>query len=327
MSTASRDKQHHGMDDLIGRIVDSYHADGRTQHLDASFLPNRARTIEVIELLRRLIFPGFFDEHRLTSQTIRGRVGELLDKAGDQLYQQVRQALQYEANRVGHGDSGRADRDERTQQITMSFLDLIPEIRRVLATDIRAAFKGDPAAVGTDEAIFCYPGIDVILIYRIAHELHRFEVPLLPRIMTEYAHNETGIDIHPGAQIGESFFIDHGTGVVIGETSVIGNHVQIYQGVTLGALAPKDGDKWRGRKRHPTIEDHVTIYPNATILGGETVIGARCVINGSVFLYQSVPPDHTVRVDHPQPKLRARRKRRHDEPNESSDSRVGDFEI
>jgi serine O-acetyltransferase len=177
----------------------------------------------------------------------------------------------------------------------------IPQIRTLLATDVRAAFEGDPAAKSYDEIVFSYPGVFAIMVYRCAHQLHEQQVPLLPRIMTEYAHSFTGIDIHPGAEIGESFFIDHGTGVVIGETTVIGKNVRLYQGVTLGALSlPKDaGKRLRGKKRHPTIEDDVIIYAGATILGGDTVIGARSVIGGNVWITESVPPDTKVFLERP----------------------------
>lgn len=280
---------------LVDRLVASYKADERTQHLDSTFLPNRAATIEVLELLRRVMFPGFFDRQRLSSETIQYHVGDLLNQVRDGLYEQVRQALRYEENRTG-GD-GAGDRcphcDDEAQRVTMTFLDRLPELRRLLALDVQAAFDGDPAAHSTDETIFCYPGVDAVFIYRIAHELHTLGVPLLPRIMGEYAHNETGIDIHPGATIGESFFIDHGTGVVIGETSTIGHRVKIYQGVTLGALSTKGGQSWRGRKRHPTIEDDVTIYGGAIVLGDVT-IGQGSTIGGSVFLTHGIPPRHTV---------------------------------
>jgi len=292
----------------IESVIRSYETEPRGQHLNATFLPSRAKTIEIIELLRRILFPGFFDEHRLTTQTLRYHVGELMTSLHEKLYDQVRQAIRYEWARKADDkqDDGQAC-DLLAQQITCQFIARIPELRRLLILDVQAGFDGDPAASSLDEIIFCYPGLDVIFTHRIAHELYKLNVPLLPRIMSEYAHNETGADIHPGATIGESFFIDHATGVVIGETVVIGNRVKVYQGVTLGALSTKGGQSWRGRKRHPTIEDDVTIYPNVTILGGETVIGARCVINGSVFLIKSVPPDHTVRVNHLEPQFHPRK--------------------
>jgi len=301
------------LDQLVDQIIDSYHADPRMQHLDSTFLPNRVKTIQALELLRRLIFPGFFDEQRLSSSTIQYHVGELLNQVDALLYEQVREALRYELNQsLGQGDDC-PDCDAKAQRITRALLVKIPRLRRLLTLDVQAAFDGDPAAVSTDETIFCYPGIDAIFIHRIAHELWHMNVPLLARIMSEYTHNETGVDIHPGATIGESFFIDHGTGVVIGETTMIGKRVKIYQGVTLGALSTKGGQAWRGRKRHPTIEDDVTIYGGAIILGGDTVIGTGSTIGGTVFLTQSVPPHHTVSMKPPELKMSTRRPKRKDQ--------------
>lgn len=298
--------------ELVDRIVESYHADPSMGHLDATFLPSRAKAIQIIELLRRLIFPGFFDEQRLTSHTIQYHVSELLRQVHDQLYEQIRQALRYELNRVHGGRRGDdcKECDPQAQRITNDFLARIPDIRRRLSLDVRVTFEGDPAAINNDETIFCYPGIDAIFTHRVAHEMWTLGVPLLPRIMSEYAHNQTGIDIHPGATIGESFFLDHGTGVVIGETTVIGDRVKIYQGVTLGALSTKGGQAWSGRKRHPTIEDDVTLYGGAIILGGDTVIGQGSTIGGSVFLTKSVPPDHTVSMKLSDLKISANRRRK-----------------
>ena len=193
--------------------------------------------------------------------------------------------------------------------MTISFLETIPDLRAVLATDVQAAFDGDPAVKNVDEVIFCYPGLEAITIYRIAHALYRLDVPFVPRMLTEWAHSRTGIDIHPGARIGHHFFIDHGTGVVIGQTCEIGNHVKIYQGVTLGALSfqtDDEGDLLRGDgvKRHPTIEDRVVIYANATVLGGRTVVGHHCIVGSSVWLTRSVEPQTTVVLE--KPKLRMR---------------------
>lgn len=302
----------HSLNDLVERIVQSYVADERTQHLDSPFLPSRDRTIEILELLRRLVFPGFFDDQRLTTETIRYHVGDLLGKLRDMLYEQVRAALRYqEAQRNGRGNPHDGDRcDEKAQTITLAMLDQIPEIRRLLALDVQAAFDGDPAATCTDETIFCYPGVDAIFVHRISHALWKLQVPLLPRIMSEYLHNETGIDIHPGAEIGESFFIDHGTGVVIGETTTIGHRVKLYQGVTLGALSTKGGQTWRGRKRHPSIEDDVTIYGGAIILGGETTIGKGATIGGSVFITRSIPPGYSVTMKAPELKMTSKGSRK-----------------
>ena len=281
---------------LIDAILDSYASDDRTHHINSTFLPNREQTIEIIELLRRLLFPGFYEEQRLTWKRVRYHVGELLARTQDLLYEQVRQALRHDLNRrKGEGVGDECDTcDVDADRITNAFLESIPQLRRLLSTDVQAAFDGDPAAKHTDETIFCYPGLDAIFIHRIAHRLYELNVPMLPRIMSEYAHNETGIDIHPGATIGESFFIDHGTGVVIGETTEIGNRVKVYQGVTLGAKSTKAVAANRNKKRHPTIEDDVTIYGGAIILGGETVIGEGATVGGTVFLTHSVPANHLV---------------------------------
>lgn len=296
------------LETVVDALLRSYPKDPRTQHIDASFLPSRDEAIRIIELLRRIVFPGFFDKRRITSDNVRFHIGELLAELDEVLYEQVRQSLRYGQNNKQQGSGDDCDDcDVMARQVTDAMLAYLPDLRHAISLDVQAAFDGDPAAKGTDEAVFCYPGIDAIFIHRIAHKLCTLGVPMLPRIMSEYAHNETGVDIHPGATIGESFFIDHATGVVIGETVVIGNRVKIYQGVTLGALSTKGGQTWRGRKRHPTIEDDVTIYAGATILGGDTVIGARSTIAGSVFMTTSVPPDHMVLADHPTPKVKARR--------------------
>jgi serine O-acetyltransferase len=295
-------------DELLGGLG----PDDHLQHINKAFLPKRARVIVAIELLRQVVFPGFFDEQRVTPKNSHEHIHDLLTQIHATFYDQILQGLCYERN-VTRDQAELETHDGCTckaQELTGLFLKTIPEQRRRLALDVKAAFDGDPAAVSTDEAIFSYPGIDAIFIQRAAHELYKLKVPLIPRIMTEVAHSETGIDIHPGAIIGSSFFIDHGTGVVIGETTTIGDHVKVYQGVTLGALSTKGGQDWRGMKRHPTIQNNVTIYPNATILGGETVIGEGCVVNGGAFLTHSVDPGHTVRVEHPQPQLRAQRKAR-----------------
>jgi serine O-acetyltransferase len=202
------------------------------------------------------------------------------------------------------------DHEAKGQSMAIAFLECLPRLRSVLATDVQAAFDGDPACRSLDEVIFCYPGLQAVTIYRMAHELHRLGVPFIPRMMTEWAHKETGIDIHPGAQIGNYFFIDHGTGVVIGETCEIGDHVKLYQGVTLGALSfdtDADGNLVRGVKRHPTLEDRVVIYANATVLGGKTVIGHNAVIGSSVWLTRSVDPYMTVVLEKPNLKIRADR--------------------
>src|SRR5205085_11719692 len=211
---------------------------------------------------------------------------ELVLELSDMLFEQVRCCLRYRRQLPGSESEGARceECDDRSADIVSKFFERIPAVREMLAADVQAAFDSDPAAQSTDETIYSYPGLFAITVQRLAHEFCRMEVPLLPRIMTEYAHSLTGIDIHPGAKLGQSFFIDHGTGVVIGETTIIGNNVKVYQGVTLGALAPAFGQLLRGQKRHPTIEDDVTIYAGATILGGDTVIGRGVIINGNVFI-------------------------------------------
>ncbi len=299
--------------ELTDQLVDSYLADERTQHLDSIFLPSRAKCIEIIELLRRLAFPGFFDDHLITTGNVHDHVKSMLAKTHHQLYDQARQALRYDLNareggRLGDNCDGC---DERAEQLTDDFLRSLPELRRLLALDVMATFEGDPASASTDENIFCYPGIDAIFTHRVAHRLNQLGTPLLPRIMSEYAHNETGVDIHPGATIGESFCIDHGTGIVIGETCVIGDRVKLYQGVTLGALSLRGGhDRWAGVKRHPTIGDDVTIYGGAIILGGDTTIGDGATIGGSVFITSDIPAGHTVTMEKANLKITPPKKRK-----------------
>ena len=314
---------------IVDRMIESYRDHAALHHLDSIFLPSRSRTVEIIELLRRIVFPGFFDDHRITGENVREHVTGLLRQAEGLLYEQFRQTLRYDLNARSGDRSGDAcpDCDGKARRLTAEFVQRLPELRRLLATDVGAAFAGDPAAISTDEAIFCYPGIDAVFIYRVAHEWHRLGLPLLARIASEYAHNETGIDIHPGALIGESFFLDHGTGVVIGETCVIGDRVKLYQGVTLGALSTKGGQAWRGMKRHPTIENDVTIYGGAIILGGDTVIGEGATIGGSVFLTSSVPAGHTVTMK--QPELHSRppkRKRKRGGPDDPPGDGIMSFD-
>jgi serine O-acetyltransferase len=264
---------------------------------------DRKAVVGVIERLRELLFPRHFrsgdgdgdgDGHGL-----RGRVGRLLGEIDAALTAQVADALRFDSARRGR-PSAEGDVAARSREIVRDFLAQVPRLRALLATDLQAAFDGDPAAAGPDEITLAYPGFLAILIHRLAHELHVRRVPLIPRVMSEHAHSVTGIDIHPGAEIGERFFIDHGTGVVIGETTVIGRRVKIYQSVTLGALSTRGGQKLRGVKRHPTIEDDVTIYSGASILGGETVVGAGAVIASNVFITQSVPPRTRVTVKNPE---------------------------
>lgn len=299
--------------EAVNALVRSVETLPSLAHLNRVYLPSRDAIIRAIEILRQLTFPGFFETTRgtLTSENIRYRVGELLVELSDILYEQVRCCLRYRKN-LPNGTSETADCsecDREAARILAQFIERIPQIREVISTDVQAAYDADPAALNTDETILSYPGLVAITVQRYAHEFYSQNVPMLPRIMTEYAHSLTGIDIHPGAKLGKRFFIDHGTGIVIGETTVIGENVRIYQGVTLGGLSPdRLVEHFRGGvKRHPTIEDDVTIYAGATILGGETVIGQGCVIGGNVFVTSSVPAGNLVSMDSPNLKYKPRR--------------------
>jgi serine O-acetyltransferase len=274
-----------------------------TRHIDAGALPSRDAVIDLVKKLRELLFPGYFGKQNLTTQTLSYYVGELLGEIRGKLTEQVLSVLRHQDTRHGRLSH---DSEANTEGIVRNFLETIPTLRAILATDVQAAFEGDPAAGDTDEVIFSYPGVYAIMVHRIAHELFRLKVPLIPRMMSEHAHARTGIDIHPGATIGGYFFIDHGTGVVIGETTTIGRHVKIYQGVTLGALSTKGGQALKGVKRHPTLKDRVTVYSGASILGGETVVWEEAVISSNVFVTQSVPPQTRVTVKNPELQYRNR---------------------
>lgn len=254
-----------------------------------------ARVRELMDLLRRLMFPGFFDPEPVPDERVDTHVRDLVSRIAAILSEEVLGLLRY-PRRGGAAAASEAPA-EFADRVVQTFLSRLVHVREMLALDVQAAFDGDPAAEHTDEIVLCYPGLEAIFSHRVAHELYALGVPVLPRLIAELAHSRTGIDIHPGAQIGESFFIDHGSGTVIGETSIIGRLVKIYQGVTLGARSfPKDerGRAIRGIKRHPTIGDRVNIYAGAVILGGDTVIGDDCVIAGGVFVTSSVPPGHVV---------------------------------
>ena len=271
-------------------------------HVDYEPIPSKESVIRIIDKLREILFPGYFSQVKLDPINLRYYLGQSVSEIFDLISEQVALSIRHDCFRYEKPCSECVDRGNG---VALAFLDSIPLLQNTLATDIRATYDGDPAAKSYDEIIFSYPGIFAITVYRVAHIFFQMEVPLLPRIMTEYAHNITGIDIHPGAKISESFVIDHGTGVVIGETTEIGKRVRIYQGVTLGALSvPKDtGDQLRGKKRHPTIADDVIIYSGATILGGDTVIGERSVIGGNVWITQSVPPDSKIIMEPQQLKI------------------------
>ena len=279
------------MHTLVDKILDSYEELGGINGEGINSFPNRENVVCVINELQSLIFPGYRTAEDIDRQNLRYVTGERVNKIVNILTKEIQKALIYEkstgeseACETTINDSGCWEKAEKT---ALGLIEALPEIRRLIRLDVTALFEGDPAAKSDEEVIVSYPGLEAITVYRLAHYIHKCGVPVIPRIMSEYIHGKTGIDIHPGAEIGESFFIDHGTGIVIGETSVIGKNVKIYQGVTLGALSVKK--KYQDKKRHPTIEDDVTIYANATILGGETVIGKGAVIGGNTWIIKSVP--------------------------------------
>ena len=282
---------------MIQGILDSYREHEMTVRIDEENIINKEIVIEIIEELRKVLFPGYFDQNRVRSEYVKYLVGQRIEFIQYHLKKQVARAL-------GTADDcdfcPRSGHASQADEIVQKFLESIPKIREYLVTDVQAAFDGDPAAYSTDEIIFSYPGIHAITVYRIAHELVVLGVPQIPRIMTEHVHRLTGIDIKPGAVIGKYFCLDHGTGIVIGETTEIGEHVKIYQGVTLGALSTKRGQLLKGEKRHPTIGSHVTIYSGTSVLGGETVIGNGVTIGGNAFIVDSIPAGMKVNVKSPE---------------------------
>ncbi|MDR1256217.1 MAG: serine acetyltransferase [Spirochaetaceae bacterium] len=282
--------------ELIDTLVKSYGEIEDTIKVDSIYQLNRSLLIETVEKLRQLIFPGYFVKKYITKNFIEYQTGALVEEIFFDLTKQIAIALCHRKDGSPCHDAAL----EQAEELVYAFLSKLPKIRSYLATDVDAAFDGDPAAYSRDEIISSYPGIYAIMVYRLAHELYLLNVPLIPRIMTEYAHNITGIDIHPGATIGKRFFIDHGTGVVIGETTVIGSNVKMYQGVTLGGLSTRGGQSLNGQKRHPTIEDDVTIYSGASILGGTTMIGRGVVIGSNAFVTKSVPARTRVSVKNPE---------------------------
>jgi serine O-acetyltransferase len=284
---------------VVKRIAASCNTGNSFDHISLTPIPSRESIVLIIHQVRRIIFPGYFSKTRLDPVNFEYCLGQEITELFENLSKQIVTSIQHDCLRY---DQPCSQCTKYSRGTALQFIEALPEIRNVLASDTRAAFEGDPAAKTYDDVIFSYPGLFAITVYRIAHNLHEQKVPLLPRIITEYAHSLTGIDIHPGAKIGINFFIDHGTGVVVGETTEIGDRVRLYQGVTLGALSiPRHSvDNYRNKKRHPTIEDDVIIYSNATILGGKTVIGARSIIGGNVWITESVPPDTKVILKPPE---------------------------
>ncbi len=293
----------------VEAMVRSCASEENVDHVGAALIPSKDEIIRILDILQDLLFPGFFGRQELCDSALEYHLGNEMTILNDMLSAQISRSIRHECRRM---DSLCVKCIQKGREEAILFLERLPMVRGMLSEDVLAHYDGDPASKSLDEIVFCYPGLYAIFVYRVAHELYSRDIPLIPRIMTEHAHSLTGIDIHPGARIGRSFFIDHGTGVVIGETTEIGDRVRIYQGVTLGALSvPRESDEGpslRGRKRHPTIEDDVTIYAQATILGGETVIGARSVIGGNVWLTSSVAQDTTVLIETPRHVFREERK-------------------
>ena len=289
------------IEERIESVVDSILRDyGQGRDIDKIDLrqhPDKEVITDVIGKLLRIVYPGYFRERSFRMYNAKHHLSMLMEDVMYNLNRQIKLVLQNE---------GAEDAETKAQEICLAFFEQIPHVRALAQTDVQAAYDGDPAASGKDEVIFCYPGLFAITVYRLAHVLYALGVPMIPRIMTEHAHSVTGIDIHPGAAIGDYFFIDHGTGIVIGETTVIGSHVKIYQGVTLGGLTTRGGQSLRGKKRHPTIEDNVTIYAGASVLGGETVIGSDSVIGSNAFITSSIPPCTTVTMKNQELQYRER---------------------
>lgn len=287
---------------IADRLNDNYKQQGLFEVEVDQHLPKREEIIDILNEVRRIVFPGYFGTENTAYVSLNSFAGNTLAGIYEKLYKQIYVALSYHTL-----EKQQSDIEKMAQELTLNFLEQIPTIQQLILKDVEAELEGDPAANSREEIIFSYPGIYAIFVYRIAHELYQLQVPFIPRIMTEHAHGKTGIDINPGATIGEYFFIDHGTGIVIGETTIIGKHVKLYQGVTLGALSLSQGQALSGVKRHPTIEDNVVIYANATILGGETVVGENSVVAGNSFVTESIPPNTKVSVHIPELMLKSRK--------------------
>jgi serine O-acetyltransferase len=292
--------------DIITKILDSYKNDNTIAHIQKYPIPSKKKIIKILRELFNIVFPGFFTKNELnktnTSYYIGNKVLFILESLSEEIAKSFRHTHEIKDDKCELC----CESLDKGIEVALHLLENIPEIRRKLTLDVNAGYDGDPAAKSFDEIVFSYPGLFTIAVHRLAHVLYEKKISLIPRIMSEYSHSLTGIDIHPGAKIGENFFIDHGTGVVIGETCIIGNNVKLYQGVTLGALSfPKDekGRLLKGLQRHPIIEDNVTIYSGATILGGTTVIGKNSVIGGNVWIVSSIPPNSKVSLADPDSKI------------------------
>lgn len=282
-------KQNTEIGEIVDSILSDYEDNKIVNKIDIENQPDKKEIIDITDKLLKILYPGYYSDKVYKIYSLRNNMAATVEDVIYHLKKQIVIVLKY-----SHRDEQEEKLEERAEDIALAFMKKIPSVRQILETDIEAAYEGDPAAESKDEIIYCYPGLYAISIYRIAHELTLLKVPMIPRIMTEHAHSVTGIDIHPGATIGKYFFIDHGTGIVIGETTVIGEHAKIYQGVTLGGLSTRGGQSLNGIKRHPTIGNNVTIYSGASILGGETVIGDDVTIGGNTFIVNSV--DNGTRV-------------------------------
>ncbi|MGN0483990.1 MAG: serine O-acetyltransferase [Lachnospiraceae bacterium] len=281
------------VDQIVELIVDDYQNQRAIDYFSDFNQPNHDSICGIVDKLFQIVYPGYFRDKVYKIYNLKNHIATIIEDVTYRLTRQVAIALKY---RPGYESKTHHELHDEAADITLTFLSKIPKVREYVDTDLDAAFEGDPAAGSKDEIIFAYPGLYAITVNRIAHELYLLDVPVIPRIMTEYAHGKTGIDIHPGATIGKYFFIDHGTGIVVGETTTIGEHVKIYQGVTLGALSTRGGQKLRSKKRHPTICDNVTIYSGASVLGGDTVIGENVVIGGNAFITKSIEKNMRVSV-------------------------------
>ena len=281
------------INEIVNKILKDYQGDREIDHIEVFDQPDTKAVQEMIIKLLTIVYPGFFREQHYRFYNMESRLTVLLEDVMYNLNKQIAISL---LQRDDMKNASEEERSEKASQISLEFFKQIPKVREYIATDVEAFGEGDPAAYNKSEIILSYPGLYAITVYRLAHELQMLNVPLIPRIMTEYAHSKTGIDIHPGATIGKYFFIDHGTGIVVGETTIIGERVKVYQGVTIGALSTRDVIGLKGEKRHPTIEDDVTIYSGASILGGETVIGKGSVIGSNAFITEAVPAGSKVKM-------------------------------
>ncbi len=294
-----KDEHYAAIPQVVNQLVGTCEAKDCFEHVSTMPLPSRQEMLNLIYQARDILFPGYFNDAGVDPINLKYTLGQQVSRLYRDLSTQITNAIRHDCFRYNQ-DCAHCQNSGR--EMGLAFIKTLPDLRRKLALDVRAAYNGDPASSSMDEIIFSYPGLFAITVHRMAHVMQHLNIPLLPRMMSEHAHSLTGIDIHPGAHIGESFFIDHGTGVVVGQTCKIGDRVRLYQGVTLGALSipPDASEELRSQKRHPTIEDDVIIYSGATILGGNTVIGARSVIGGNVWLTESVPPDSKIFIKKPE---------------------------